>query len=487
MHRYFTRACFAAATGVALATVGVTGASASAAAPRGERALAAGASSAAASPGAQLWVKRYNGTGNSTDDATSVAVSPGGGTVFVTGSSPGTTSFQDYATVGYNAATGAQLWVSRYNGPDNGIDEASSVAVSPDGKTVFVTGYSYGTTAGEVDYATVAYNAATGAQLWVERYISPSLQGFATSVAVSPGGKAVLVTGYSGSQTTGGYDYATVAYNTVTGAQLWVKRYNGPAGDDFAHSMTVSGNTVFVTGSSIGTNDGYDYATVAYNAATGAQLWVKRYNGAANGNRGANSVAASPDGSTVFVTGSSYAGSTTDYDYATIAYNAATGAQLWVKRYTGPGSGDDQAHSVAASPDGTTVFVTGYSSGTTVGQVDYATVGYNAATGAQLWVKRYAGLATGGIGTQAYSVAVSPSGSTVYVTGESGNDSVYATVAYTGATGAQLWVKSYTGNGPSGSAAQAVAVSPTTGTLFVTGYSSGSGSGNDYATIAYQG
>jgi hypothetical protein len=45
---------------------------------------------------------------------------------------------------------------------------------------------------------------------------------------------------------------------------------------------------------------------------------------------------------------------------------------------------------------------------------------YNAATGAQLWVKRYAGLAKGGIGTQAYSVAVSPSGTTVYVTGFSG-------------------------------------------------------------------
>ena len=142
---------------------------------------------------------------------------------------------------------------------------------------------------------------------------------------------------------------------------------------------------------------------------------------------------------------------------------------------------------MAVSPDGTTVFVTGASSGTTAGQVDYATVAYNAATGAQLWVKLYAGLAKGGIGTQAYSVAVSPDGSTVYVTGESGNDSTYATVAYTAATGAQLWVKRYTGNGPSGSAAQAVAVSPATGTVFVTGYSSGSGSGNDYATIAYQG
>jgi WD40 repeat protein len=482
MRRYITRACVATAAGVALSMVGVSGASASGAAPRVVRGAAAAASS-----GAQLWVKRYNGTGNSTDDARSVAVSPDGTAVFVTGSSPGTTSAEDYATVGYNAATGAQLWVSRYNGPANSEDEASSVAVSPDGKTVFVTGYSDGTTAGEVDYATVAYNATTGAQLWVQRYVSPALQGFATAVAASPDGTAVFVTGYSGSQTTGGYDYATVAYNPATGAQLWVKRYNGPAGDDFAHAVTVSGSTVYVTGSSIGTNNGYDYATVAYNAATGAQLWVKRYNGAPNGNRGANAVTASPDGKTVFVTGSSYAGSTTDYDYATVAYSATTGAQLWVKRYTGPGSGDDQAYSVAASPDGTAVFVTGYRSGTTPGQVSYATVAYNAATGAQLWAKQYNGPATGGIGTQAYSVAVSPSGSTVYVTGESGNDATYATVAYSATTGTQQWLKRYTGNGPSGSAAQAVAVSPTTGTVFVTGYSSGSGSGNDYATVAYQG
>jgi DNA-binding beta-propeller fold protein YncE len=275
-----------------------------------------------------------------------------------------------------------------------------------------------------------------------------------------------------------------------SGAQLWVKRYNGTGNStDDARSVAVSpdGKAVFVTGSSPGATSFEDYATVGYNSATGTQLWVSRYNGPGNGDDEASSVAVSPDGKTVFVTGSSYAGSATDYDYATVAYNAATGAQLWVKRYTGPGSGDDQAYSVAVSPDGTAVFVTGYRSGTTVGQVNYATVAYNTATGAQLWVKQYVGPASGGIGTQAYSVAVSPSGSTVYVTGESGNDSTYATVAYSAATGTQQWIKRYTGNGPSGSAAQAVAVSPTTGTVFVTGYSSGSGSGNDYATVAYQG
>jgi hypothetical protein len=53
--------------------------------------------------------------------------------------------------VAYDAATGAQLWVTRYNGLGNEGCQANSVAVSPNGKTVFVTG-----SAGN-DYATVAY------------------------------------------------------------------------------------------------------------------------------------------------------------------------------------------------------------------------------------------------------------------------------------------------------------------------------------------
>jgi DNA-binding beta-propeller fold protein YncE len=193
-------------------------------------------------------------------------------------------------------------------------------------------------------------------------------------------------------------------------------------------------------------------------------------------------------GNTVFVTGSSYGGSTANYDYATVAYNAVTGAQLWVKRYDGPGSGDDQAYSVAVSPAGGTVFVTGYTDTTsTSAGYDYTTIAYNAATGAQLWLASYNGPAKST--SEAYSVAVSPSGGTVYVTGSSwgcvcgGVD--YATVAYNAATGAQLWVERYDGITGGGNSGRSVAVSPTTGTVFVTGPSLDVGF--DYATIAYKG
>src|ERR1039457_5653150 len=106
---YITRACAAATAGIALAAVGVTGASASGAAPRAlqtVRVTGAGVSLAATSPGAQLWVKRYDNPGNG--GATSVAVSPDGKTVFVTGYTTTAGGTEDYTTVAYNDATGAQ-------------------------------------------------------------------------------------------------------------------------------------------------------------------------------------------------------------------------------------------------------------------------------------------------------------------------------------------------------------------------------------------
>jgi hypothetical protein len=67
-----------------------------------------------------------------------------------------TTSGEDYATVAYNTATGAQQWVKRYtSSAPSRTDVALWVAVSPTSGTVFVTGYSYGV--GTYDFATVAY------------------------------------------------------------------------------------------------------------------------------------------------------------------------------------------------------------------------------------------------------------------------------------------------------------------------------------------
>jgi hypothetical protein len=435
-------------------------------------------------PGATLWSKRYIRYGN--DEARDLGVSPDGSKVFVTGYSG---DDYDYATVAYDASTGAELWSKHYTSPAGGIP--SALGVSPDGTAVFVTGYSVEPSYAATDYATVAYDASTGATLWSRLYNGPGNDS-ATALGVSPDGTAVFVTGYSDPSASGyHYDYATVAYDASTGAKLWVKRYTRPGdGLDIARALGVShdGSEVFVTGYSDGSTSGddYHYATVAYDASTGAKQWVKRYNGPGNDSE-AFALAVSPDGSAVFVTGDS-SGSTSgfDPDYVTVAYAPSTGAKLWVKRYNGPEDYIDYARALGVSPDGSEVFVTGSSQGPTGGG-HYATVAYDASTGATLWERRYN---RPGNYSEASALGVSPDGSEVFVTGYTFGPTTlpdYATVAYDASTGAKLWSTRYYGPDNGYDIPNALGVSPDGSKVFVTGYTDPSASGYryDYATVAY--
>lgn len=128
--------------------------------------------------------------------------------------------------------------------------------------------------------------------------------------------------------------------------------------------MYVSGNA--------STRTAVTYATIAYRAATGARIWASLHNPGEYSF--ARAMALSPDGAKLFVTGYSYLAG--GYHYATIACNAVTGAWLWARRYTGPGSPSDIPRSIAVSPGGGSVFVTGTSFGSSQAGTDYVTVAY---------------------------------------------------------------------------------------------------------------
>ena len=465
----------------ACGSVGITGVSAAPSAAIASPVAARGgpAVSGPLAAGAELWAKRLAGGADITTGATAVAVSPAGDKVFVTGESD-----FGFATIAYQGATGAVLWVQRYHGPSKWTDTAAAMTVSPDGEMVYVTGTSVGTTP---DYATIAYNARTGARIWVKRYNGPGTSvDTAFAIMVSPDGRTVIVTGGNGGIITD-TDYVTIAYRAGTGGRIWLKRYDGPAGlDDAGISLAANpaGTKVFVTGTSWSAQTAYDIVTIAYRVSDGAQLWLNRYNGPGNGDDTGLSVAVSPSGASVFVTGKS-AGAASADDYVTIAYRAATGDRRWVSRYNGAANGIDQANSLAVNRAGTTVYVTGHSAGRSSG-ADCATIAYNAATGGQRWAKRYNGMANGLDAGNA--VVASPDGKVIYVAGTSrrrGTGLDYATIAYNPVTGARIWARFYNGPAKAADTAMAAAISPNGARVFVTGHSQGPSAGPDYATIAY--
>jgi hypothetical protein len=319
--------------------------------------------------GNQVWVRRYNGPGNGTDAVPAVAVD-GFGNVYVTGSSVGGETGSDYATIKYYP-NGDTAWVRRYNGPGNGSDGASGIAVDDYGN-VYVTGTSSGSGTGS-DYATIKYDP-DGNELWVSRYNGPGNASDNASAIALDGSGNICVTGWSIGVGTY-FDYATVKYDP-DGNELWAKRYGpGPTPGEYAHDIEADGSgNVYVTGWGYDDETHADYATIKYDP-NGNELWVRRYNGLGNGEDQAFAIAVDGSGN-VYVTGESRGLSATFNDYATVKYDP-NGNQLWVTRYNGPVSYHDYGEDIAVD-DSNNVYVTGESAGGGPAY-DYATIKYTQA------------------------------------------------------------------------------------------------------------
>ncbi len=313
-----------------------------------------------------IWVRRYNGPGNDYDWPFDIVVDRFGN-IYVTGRSVGNGTGFDYVTIKLDSA-GNEKWIKRYNGAGNNTDEAYSIAVDRNGN-VFVTGASINSE-GNLDLVTIKYDSL-GNEIWIRSYNSPNnLDEYGATLAIDSSSNVYV---FGGTWRLGSFpsDYIVIKYN-ATGDTVWTRRYNGQANGDDRPAKVVFDlrGHIYVTGSSYtNVSNQTDFCTVKYDT-NGNIVWVKQYNGPGNGNDVPKSITTDIFGN-IYVTGTCRG--LVDDDYATVVYDS-NGNQLTVQVFDGPGSWGDAAQDIVVDTQGN-FFITGFSGGIN-SAYDFTTIRY---------------------------------------------------------------------------------------------------------------
>lgn len=415
----------------------------------------------------------------SSESDTGLALSPDGKSAYVTvqhriGGQYGVTR---WVVLALDAATGEQRWDARFTGV-HGFDRPGAVAVSPDGRRVLVTGTTYVADFDSI-MLTIAYDAATGQELWRRTLDGPGETENGRAMVMSPKGDEVYIAASSETApgATSDMDWAITAYDARDGDHLWTRRWAGAGTGEVDYPVSIgvhpSGRLVYAAGQAAGTVSEWDIdtAAIAVRAAgpgkKGAIAWAQRWDARGRGeNDEGAGLAVDPGGELVYVVGRSKGtgAAGTDYDAATLALDARTGERAWSVLAPGPVDGYTAAQAVAAAPG--RVFVTMQSTGSGALEFDWRTVAYDT-TGAQLWSQTFATPDFDG----EYPADVTATANGVWVTGKSFNGHTnplgrngdiqgiadHVTVAYDPASGEPRWVARNNGTGYDHDSASAVA------------------------------
>jgi 6-phosphogluconolactonase (cycloisomerase 2 family) len=315
--------------------------------------LAVSAVPAQAVPGSLTFVElQRDGVGgvDGLDTAIHTATSPDGRHVYATGSDD-----MAVAVFARNSGTGALSFIEQERngiGGVQGLNGADGVVVSPDGKNVYVAGFD--------DNAVVTFtrNPSSGALSFLGAHTDgvDGVEGLlaAEGVALSPDGRYLYVTSYDSDS------IVTFARDPATGVLTFMGRVQDGVGgveglDGATYSVvTADGRNLYAVGN-------LDNSLVAFarDPVTGALSFIGQLTDGVGGVDGLDSafgIAASPDAKNVYVTAFN------DNSVATFSRDPATGGLTFLGHHVngvGGVEGIVGPLDVAVSPDGANVYASG--------------------------------------------------------------------------------------------------------------------------------
>lgn len=381
--------------------------------------------------GDTIWVRSYNGSGNSDDAGYGISVDASGN-IYVVGTSFNTGTSGDITLLKYDS-TGILLWSNNYY-LNNGNSEDAGLDIKLDNSGyIYITGY--GTANNSKTLVVTQKYSPAGELLWTKTENGPSGNSRGIELAIDNSGN-VCVTGFVSSANT--TDAVLVKYNSS--GDLVFKEITGGEGEDKAWSITVDDeDNIFIAGYKTNSENNTDCYIAKFDSS-GSLSWERTYNGTGGGEDKAWAILADDEGDS-YITGSS-TDWTNNVNYVTIKYDAS-GDLVWSSFYNGTGSGSDISNAIGllyVEGNVSKVITAGQSWGTN-NNYDFAVVQYDASTGSESSVTRYS--LNEQTDDRPQDIAVSSVNARIYITGyseiiiesQNGNSSISTLMYHSGNQG----------------------------------------------------
>jgi hypothetical protein len=373
------------------------------------------------------------------------------------------------------AAPGDRIWVRAY-AASTSAEDFRDLAPGPRG-SVYAVGVAKATE--ESGKLLVARYDLDGNRLWAKVYGAGGAASGAFAVAVPDG---VIVAGTAGNLASSHREDILVVKYSANGKRLWATRHDGPGHRDDVPAGIAVGyeDTVYVGGTSVGAATGRDYVVLQIHARSGRITWTRRYHGPAMRDQ-LKGLHADVDGN-VWVTGKSADGGGSTAA-ATLMYNIG-GRRLWIRRLH-VGGKPTSGTAVTINIDEQAVYVAGSANGGPASGRDVILAKLSIATGARAWTR------TAQVpGGDEECLALAASGVHGWAIAGSTRDRVTGGargfVASWAVDGTPLWQDTFSVGLPSDDALFVTAVRNSTGAVYCGGFTSGSGSAEDFTVVKYR-